>query len=163
LAEQFLVYLQDRIEIKGTYADPDLKFQKHPSEIGPDMLQQTARAIRKVKWDDEDIANFLGSYLSEPKPHIFFEAPARPLTQDRFEKILHTRGVKLDLKTQMLCHGSYVFINGDAHLVGQGSYRSLRELADMRNLPATTKLPREASELLYQWYLDGFVTAGTAK
>ena len=124
------------------------------------MLQQVSRTIRKVKWDDEDVANFLGCYLSEPKPHIFFEAPARPLTQERFEQVLHTRGAKLDLKTQMLCHGSTVFINGDAHPVGQGSYRALRELADARNLPAAAKLPREAAEMLYQWYLDGFMTPG---
>ena len=160
LSEQFLVYLQDRIEIAGTYADPDLKAQKHPSEIGPEMLQQVSRTIRKVKWDDEDIANFLGCYLSEPKPHIYFEAPAKPLTQERFGQVLHARGAKLDLKTQMLCHGSTVFINGDAHPVGQGSYRALRELADERCLPAATKLPREAAELVYQWYLDGFVTQG---
>ena len=161
LSEQFLVYLQDRIEIAGTYADPDLKAQKHPAEISADMLQQVSRTIRKVKWDDEDVANFLGCYLSEPKPHIFFEAPARPLTQERFEQVLHTRGATLDLKTQMLCHGSTVFINGDAHPVGQGSYRALRELADARSLPAAAKLPREAAGLIYQWYLDGFVAPGT--
>ena len=160
LAEQFLVYLQDRIEIAGTYADPDLKAQKHSSEIGPDMLQQVSRTIRKVKWDDEDVANFLGCYLSEPKPHIFFESPAKPLSQASFGQALQKRGVALDLKTQMLCHGSTVFVNGDAHQVGQGSYRALRELADMRNLPAAAKLPREAAELVYQWYLDGFVTPG---
>jgi 50S ribosomal protein L16 3-hydroxylase len=160
LAEQFLVYLQDRIEIAGTYADPDLKAQKHSSEIGPDMLQQVSRTIRKVKWDDEDVANFLGCYLSEPKPHIFFESPAKPLSQASFGQALQKRGVALDLKTQMLCHGSTVFVNGDAHQVGQGSYRALRELADMRNLPAAAKLPREAAELIYQWYLDGFVTPG---
>lgn len=160
LAEQFLVYLQDRIEIPGTYADPDLKAQKHPSEIGPDMLQQVGRAIRKVKWDDEDVANFLGSYLSEPKSHIFFDAPAKPLTEARFAQALQKSGVKLDLKAQMLCHGSTVFINGDAHQVGQGCYRILRDLADARNLPPSSKLTREAADLLYQWYLDGFVTPG---
>jgi 50S ribosomal protein L16 3-hydroxylase len=157
LAEQFLVYLQDRIEIEGTYGDPDLKAQQHPAEISTDMLQQVARAIRKVKWDDEDVANFLGSYLSEPKPHIFFEAPSKPLPQARFEQALEKRGVALDLKTQMLCHDSTVFINGDAHQVGKGSYRALRELADARCLPAPAKLPREAADLLYQWYLDGYV------
>ena len=160
LSEQFLVYLQDRIEIAGTYADPDLKAQKHPSEIGPDMLQQVSRTIRKVKWDDEDIANFLGCYLSEPKPHIFFETPAKPLTQARFEQVLQSRGARIDLKTQMLCHGSTVFINGEAYPVGQGSYRVLRELADARSLSSATRIPREAANLIYQWYLDGFVTPG---
>ncbi len=67
----------------------------------------------------------------------------------------------LDLKTQMLCQGSTVFINGDAHPVGKGSYRALRELADTRALPVTEKLPREVEDLLYQWYLDGYLTPST--
>ena len=157
LAEQFLVYLQDRIEIEGIYADPGLKAQKHPAEISADMLQQVGRAIRKVKWDDEDVANFLGCYLSEPKPHIFFDTPAKPLTEERFGQALQKNGATLDLKTQMLCHDSTIFINGDAHQVGMGCYRILRELADARSLPAACKLTREATDLLYQWYLDGYL------
>jgi len=160
LAEQFLVYLQDRIEIAGTYADPDLKAQKHPSEISAEMLQQVGRAIRKVKWDEEDIANFLGSYLSDPKPHIFFDAPERPLSEARFQQVVQKSGVKLDLRAQMLCHGSTAFMNGDSHQVGQGCYRILRDLADKRNLPPSSKVTREAASLLYQWYLDGYVTPG---
>ncbi|HLP97041.1 MAG TPA: cupin domain-containing protein [Sideroxyarcus sp.] len=161
LAEQFLVYLQDRIEVGGMYADPDLQAQRHPSEIGDDMLQQVGRAIRKVKWDDEDVANFLGCYLSEPKPHIFFEQPVKPLTPAAFEKALQTRGVALDLKTQMLCQGNTVFINGDAHQVGKTAYRALRELADTRALPATSKLPQAAAALLYECYLDGYLAPAT--
>lgn len=161
LAEQFLVYLQDRIEIEGTYADPGLKAQKHPAEISDDMLKQVGKAIRKVKWDDEDVANFLGCYLSEPKPHIFFESPARVMPQANFEQALRKHGLVLDLKTQMLCRDSTVFINGDAFPVGKGSYRALLELADARRLQASSKLPREAADLLYQWYLDGYVTPGS--
>ncbi len=163
LAEQFLIYLQDRIEIEGTYADPDLKAQKHPSEIGDDMLKQVVQAISKIRWDDEDVANFLGCYLSEPKPHIYFDAPARPLPQARFEQALHKHGVSLNLKTQMLCREGTLFINGDACPVGKGSYRTLRELADARVLPPSDKLPREAIDLLYEWYQDGYLTPRTTK
>jgi 50S ribosomal protein L16 3-hydroxylase len=161
LAEQFLVYLQDRIEIEGLYADPGLKAQKHPSEISADMLQQVGRAIRKVKWDDEDIANFLGCYLSEPKPHIFFEPPTNPLSDARFGQALQKKGISLNLKTQMLCHDGTVFINGDTYPVGTGCYRILRGLADERRLPPLSKLTRETSELLYQWYLDGYLASDT--
>jgi 50S ribosomal protein L16 3-hydroxylase len=106
------------------------------------------------------VANFLGSYLSEPKPHIYFDSPAKPLAEARFAQAVQKSGVKLDLKTLTLCHGSTVFINGDAHQVGQGCYRALRELADSRSLAASSKLTREAADLLYQWYLDGYVTPG---
>ena len=163
LAEQFLVYLQDRIQIEGTYADPGLTRQKHPSEIGPTMLKQVGEAIRKVRWDDEDVANFLGCYLSEPKPHIFFEAPARPLSAARFAEAVYKHGVVLDLKTQMLCQGSTLFINGDAEPVGKSAYRVLRELADARRLTPGSTLPEEAMGLLYGWYQDGYLAPDTRR
>ncbi len=163
LAEQFLVYLQDRIQIEGTYADPGLTLQKHPSEIGPAMLQQVGEAIRKVRWDDEDVANFLGCYLSEPKPHIFFEAPARPLSAARFAEAVLKHGVALDLKTQMLCQGNTLFINGDAEPVGKSTYRMLRELADARRLAPGSALSEEAMRLLYGWYLDGYLAPDTRR
>ena len=163
LAEQFLVYLQDRIEIEGTYADPGLKAQKHPSEISDDMLQQVGQAIRKMKWDDEDIANFLGSYLSEPKPHIFFSPPSRPLSEEKFKLSASSHGIAIGLKTQMLCRNQTVFINGDSHQVGKSAYSVLRKLADQRSLPPSEKLPREAMALLYQWYLDGYLAIGSTR
>jgi 50S ribosomal protein L16 3-hydroxylase len=157
MAEQFLVYLQDRICIEGVYADPGLKTQTYPSEISPDMLHQVAAAIAKVKWDEEDIANFLGSYLSEPKPHIYFDVPAKPLSAERFELALNTHRIEPDLKTQILCRDSTVFINGESHQVGKGSYRTLRELADTRQLAVAGKLTAETKTLLYEFYLDGYV------
>jgi 50S ribosomal protein L16 3-hydroxylase len=163
LAEQFLVYLQDRICVDGVYSDPGLKLHKHPSEIGSAMLQQVTSAINKVRWDNEDTANFLGSYLSEPKPHIFFDAPVKPLSFAAFKKSLQTRRVVLDLKTQMLCHDATIFINGEAHQVGKGTYRVLRELADSRQLTSSTKLTNEAVDLLYEYYLDGYLQLETVK
>lgn len=164
LGEQFLVYLQDSICIDGMYADPDLKTQAHPSEISADMLRQVEQAIKLVKWDKSDIANFFGSYMSEPKPHIFFDAPAKPWTRKRFQQAVEESGIVLDLKTQILCHDNTIFINGDAHCVDGDSYNSLRALADDRKLEATTNMPAATLDLLYQWYEDGFITlAGNKK
>lgn len=156
LAEQFLVHLQDRIQISGMYADPDLKQARHPSEIGTDMLQQVASAIAQIRWNEQDIAHFLGCYLSEPKPHIFFDAPQRPLSRERFQQQVIQHGAELQLKSQMLCQGNTLFINGEAHAAGPRCYRELRELADSRHLPARA-LCRESLDLLYQWYLGGYI------
>jgi len=158
LAEQFLVYLQDRITVDGMYADPDLKTQKHPSEISAAMLQQTEKAIKQVRWDKEDIANFLGCYLSEPKPHIFFDAPERPLGLAKFGLAVQKRGVQLDLKSQMLCHAGWIFMNGEEHRVNERDYPLLRTLADERESPALPDCTTELIELLYQWYLDGYIS-----
>ena len=158
LAEQFLVYLQDRITVDGMYADPDLKTQKHPSEISAAMLQQTEKAIKQVRWDKEDIANFLGCYLSEPKPHIFFDAPERPLGLAKFGLAVQKRGVQLDLKSQMLCHAGWIFMNGEEHRVNERDYPLLRTLADERESPALPDCTTELIELLYRWYLDGYIS-----
>jgi 50S ribosomal protein L16 3-hydroxylase len=157
LAEQFLVYLQDRVCLDGMYVDPDLKIQRHPSEINTDMLHQVTQIIRRIKWTKRDIANFLGSYISDPKPHIFFDPPTKPLSRDHFERAIQTCGVSLALKTQMLCHNGVVFINGMAHAVNKYDYRKLRSLADARKLDSTVGLSREVFELLYLWYTDGYI------
>ncbi len=158
LAEQFLVYLQDRIEVDGMYADPDLKTQKHPSEISAAMLKQTEQAIKHVRWDRDDIANFLGCYLSEPKPHVFFNAPERLLSRAKFGQAIQKSGVQLDLKSQMLCHAGLVFMNGEGIRVNARDYTWLRNLADRRESPAIQDCPAESVELLYQWYLDGYIS-----
>ena len=158
LAEQFLVYLQDRISVDGMYADPGLRTQKHPSEISAAMLRQAAQAIGKVRWDREDVANFLGCYLSEPKPHIFFDAPEPPLRPAKFRQAIQKHGVKLDLKSQMLCHAGWVFMNGEAHRVNAVDYALLRALADERTTSALSDTPAGLNELLYQWYLDGYIS-----
>jgi 50S ribosomal protein L16 3-hydroxylase len=158
LAEQFLVYLQDRIKVGGMYADPDLKTQRHPSEISTAMLHQAEQVIKQVRWDRDDIANFLGCYLSEPKPHIFFEAPERPLSAAKFRQAVRQRGVQLGLKSQMLCHAGRIFMNGQEHQVNEPDYLLLRSLADQRVSPALTGCSAKSIELLYQWYLDGYIS-----
>jgi 50S ribosomal protein L16 3-hydroxylase len=163
LAEQFLVYLQDRVAVEGNYADPDLRTQAHPSEISASMLQQVSKAIRSVQWDDEDVANFLGSYLSEPKPHIFFEAPHKALSEIKFLQAMQIRGVALNLKAQILCHDKSVFVNGDSYQVGKKSYQVLRELADSRSLLPEMKLTQEAEHLLYEFYLSGYIELAPIK
>lgn len=157
LAEQFLVYLQDRIELEGMYADPDLQTQIYPSELSTAMLRQVEQAIKQVRWDREDIANFLGCYLTEPKAHVFFEAPVRPVKQPRFCQLLRKQAVALDMKSQMLCHADWVFMNGEASQVSQQTYTVLRKLADKRALRELVTDVSELTELLYQWYLDGYL------
>lgn len=160
LGEQFMVYMQDSLALEGMYSDDDLKPQSHPSEISEDMLQKVINIISQVKWKKEDVANFLGCYLSEPKSHLFFDPPDKPMTLGRFEITLRKSGVLLDLKTLFLCYNERVFINGEVHLVEPDSYKCLRELADKRFLDMNTDLNKVTLNLLYQWYKDGYLMPG---
>jgi 50S ribosomal protein L16 3-hydroxylase len=95
--------------------------------------------------------------LSEPKPHIFFEAPEAELSLKKFAKAVQTNGVMLDLKSQMLCHERSIFMNGETTQATGYDYELLRDLADNRILPAQAACSDELTELLYQWYLDGYI------
>ncbi|MDP1559329.1 MAG: cupin domain-containing protein [Nitrosomonas sp.] len=157
LIDQFLIYLQDNIKVDGWYSDPDIKLQPHPAIISSSMLDQTKTILEKIKWDNIDIANFLGTYLTEPKPHIFFNQPLTPLSQTKFLQQVLKAGLQLDLKSHMLVKNNKFFLNGDAYVVGAGSSYLLQSLADNQKLSPGEAINKEISDLLYQWYLYGYI------
>ena len=160
LLTQFLIHLQDRVTVEGMYEDADLKPQAHPAEISASMIDKVASAINQLSWSKDDIAQFLGSYLSEPKPHIFFDAPARPLSYAKFHQAAEKRGLHLSLKSQMLFVGEQMFMNGEQVTVQGVARKVLIHLADQRVFEPLA-LPEAASELLYDWYQAGYLLLGT--
>ena len=163
LAQGFLDFVRDRIELPGRYADPDLALQKHPAEISPAMLAQIETMVSRIRWDRNDIAEFAGEYLSEPKPHVFFTAPDRPMGRRAFGKALASRGAALEAKTRMLFAGKRFFINGETLLAGGLEGRVLKILADKRRLPPQTKLPADLQDLFYDWYEAGWLGPGPTR
>ena len=84
LAQQFLGYLQETIQLEGIYTDPDLRRQANSAEIGDAMVDRVAESLRRITWSRDDVRRFLGAYLTEPKAHIFFDSPDEPLEHDDF-------------------------------------------------------------------------------
>lgn len=156
LATQFLVFMQDRLQLEGMYADPDLQHQARPAELGAQMLQKVEAMLRGIRWDDEDIAAFLGSYLTEPKPHVVFEPPRR-ISLDAFLKRLASKGVRLGLNSQMLFHGECLYINGEAVQAEGDALRVLQQLANARMLPPMQEVPAQAAVLLHEWANAGYL------
>ena len=161
IVNQFLTYLQDKLELPGMYADPDLKRQKHTAEIPSAMLDWADKTIRAAAhWDKTEIADFLGRYLSEPKSHVFFDPPAKQPTLAAFIKSIQKHGVALDSRSQMLFKGEVFFINGERLEASPALTTILRKLADKRYL-----LPGECAEehgqeifsLLHLWHLAGYL------
>lgn len=159
VAGQFLGYLQDRLELPGLYDDPDLKPPRQPGEIPGDLLRWTEDAIRRVTWNKEDVADFLGRYLSEPKAHVFFDPPARPISSERFASGLARRGARLDPRSQLLFKGRHFFINGEAVHADAETATALRDLANHRHLPPGVQPPAVMAVLL-DWYQAGFLRLG---
>ncbi|WP_089397959.1 cupin domain-containing protein [Noviherbaspirillum humi] len=161
LGEAFLQFMADSIEIPGRYADPDLTATARPAEIGDAMVSRIAEEIRKIRFDDEDIAIFLGEFLSEPKPNVFFQPPSRKLSLDRFMQSASKRGLALSPKTRMLYRGKHVFINGESFNAGRADRKVLALLADQRRLGPEDVLSASADvvEALHAWHASGWLFA----
>lgn len=156
LAEQFLMFLQDRITLPGRYRDPELQRPVHPAEIGPAMIDQVTEILAGIRWDRNTVREFLGCHLSEPKAQVFFDAPEPPLPPGRFAKACAKRGVRLDSASQLLFSGDRFFLNGEPAPCPRASRALLCRLADERQLPP---IPPTAAviEQLYDFYRCGFL------
>jgi len=160
LSQEFLVYLQDHIKVVGMYKDPDLKLAKHPAQISNQMIEKVSEIIKKIQFNKKDVEDFLGSYLSEPKSTVFFDAPESPMTKKRFLQLAEKCGVVLDLKTQLLFIKNRFFINGESCSFSKNVSLSLKILADKREMDVTRNNLAELGEILYDWYVDGYVLLG---
>lgn len=158
MVHQFLVYLQDHLEVPGMYADPERKHSRHPGEIPSDLLRWVEGVIRSTPWGKAEIGDFLGRYLSEPKAHIFFDPPLRPLAPAKFAHTAARRGIRLDPRTQFLYRGQAFFMNGERIESAAKTAAVLRELADKRELPGAKLLEEDLISLCHYWYASGYLT-----
>jgi 50S ribosomal protein L16 3-hydroxylase len=160
LGNRFLDYLQDDLRLSGIYADPALAAARRPARLDDAMIRGAQGFLQRIRWTRGDVARFLGCYLTEPKAHVIFARPARPLPAPAFAAGARRRGLKLSLPTRMLFRGSTLFINGEAGDVGAGTARLLSRLADRRSLPPRAALNRESADVLYRWYRAGYIQLG---
>lgn len=158
LAQEFLSYLQDRLDPPGHYADPDLRAQRHPARIGDAMIDRLASMLQAVRWKREDVETFIGCYLTEPKANVFFDPPAKPAARRDFERSLVASGARLDPRTQFLYRGTALYVNGEVHRDATGEV--LKELADRRRLAPGVGRDRSTVDWLYRNYRLGFLHLG---
>lgn len=157
LAEQFLMFLQDRVRLSGRYRDPDLRRQKHPAEIGSAMIDQVTEMLSSIRWNRSTVCDFLGLALTEPKPHVFFDPPAQPLSLARFTATAKRRGIKLDQRSLLLFSGKHFYLNGEPWQVPATDVPLLRQLADKRSFDSLASLQEETFTLLHASYCNGFI------
>jgi 50S ribosomal protein L16 3-hydroxylase len=160
LATQFLIFLQDHLDIPGMYRDPGLAPPRHAAQISEAMLRQATQMLSRICWSDRDVVIFLGRFLTEPKPYVLFEPPARPLSGKSFLRKCAVQGVHLDLKSQMLFYRSVIFMNGEDYRPGTRAFSFLSRLADRREFKPHTALDHETQQLLYRWYQAGYIKIG---
>ena len=157
LAFNFLNYLQDKLELAGIYSDPDLPAQRHPGEIGLAMIRQTSNMLKKISWNNDACAQFLGVYLTEPKAQVIFDAPELRMSASEFRRELANRGIALSLKSRMLNHKAWTFINGECVATPPSAAALLRELCDRWKIAPNRSVDQASLKLLSEWYGNGYL------
>lgn len=160
LIDEFLNHLQDNITVDGIYSDPDLSLQTHPAEISDLMVSKVQEMLTKIIWNKNDVGDFLGKYLSEPKPNIIFEPPKK-ISIANFRKKLSKQPLFLDLKSQLLFHQNNFFINGEPLSVPTLLVDCIQDLADLRFLDTVSQSDAKQEALantLYAAFLAGYLT-----
>jgi 50S ribosomal protein L16 3-hydroxylase len=124
--------------------------------LPPRLVDAADEVIRSVRWQRRDVEEFLGRHLSEPKPNVFFDPPARTPSLEALARALETRTLALHRKSQLLYANHAVFMNGEVYRFPRGVPDVLRRLADEGEIGQTT-VPPAVAETLHEWFADGFL------
>lgn len=151
LASEFLGFLQDQIQLDGRYADADARPARQPAELDAAMCRRVAAMLAGIRWDENTVTDFLGCMLSEPKAHVFFDGPKRPLAPAAFAKRLARSGIALSLKSQFFFSEGRFYFNGEAFDADGEEAAVLMQLANTRCLP-----PGVYGAILQDWLYDGY-------
>ncbi len=131
------------------YRDPSQPATTTPGQV-PVALQDFARqAVARLLAEPHALERALGEVLTEPKPRVWFDAPATAALAD---------GVALAAATRMAFDQRHVFINGESFRAAGRDARLMRRLADTRRLsaPDCGRLSDEARGLLQDWLDSGW-------
>ena len=167
LLHEFLSYLQDDLTVNHAenplYSDADLPLQNHPAHISETMVKKVSEMLQKITWDNHHVADFLGKYLTEPKPEVFFE-PASRLSQQKLLQHLQTKQLVLDLKSTLLFTADAFYLNGEKLAISQTFLPDLlpymQNLADTRCLNLTNQtidVQTQFADVMLAHYLAGFI------
>jgi 50S ribosomal protein L16 3-hydroxylase len=147
LGAAFLDYLHERGLPDAHYRDPELRPSARPARIDARMIDFAAKQLGKIRWKRSDVEDFVGRFLTLPKPHVVFTSK-RPSRE---------RQIRLSPKTQLLYRGSRFFINGESFVPKASQRRALRALADRRRASARALARAGLAGLIFEWRESGYL------
>jgi len=166
LATEFLGFMQDTLNkegnaLPGIYQDADLTLQAHPAEISSSMISKVTNILKTIQWSEQEVAAFLGTYLSEPKADVIFN-PNKKMSLPKFNENLMRYGISLDLKSQMLFTDHCFYLNGESMSVSAKWTPLLKTLADYRKIAVEDiaqfgEIESSLIAQLHDWYIAGYL------
>lgn len=147
----FLNHLMDQLTLTGDYTDPELSATNNPARLPQSLIKKVHQKIQELLWNQSDVIECIGLTLSEPKPHVIFIPPKKPLNLKSFQKILQHQRLQLHPASQMLYYGSHVFWNGESHEFKTNHLTLPKTLANNRKLA-----PCLIEEPHLSWLFEGY-------
>ena len=140
---------QDDGDTGPLYRDPRQGATAAPGEIPDTLLGFARQAVARCLADPQALARALGESLTEPKPRVWFDRHAGPVTG----------GLRLDARSRMMYDPRHVYVNGESYVAGGRDARLMRCLADTRRLSAADRirLGPQAAALVAEWVAAGWL------
>jgi len=165
---EFLSDFAERLHWPGQYSDPALQVSLHPGEIPQAMTAFLAQELKRLDFNRSSLQDFNGRFLTEPKPHVFFDPPESPLGMTQFQAMAKQHGVRLDPRTRLMYAEQSAWCNGQPLDISQDLWGAVVRLADQRGLTphdiqetldryAETKLRKKLWGWWQEWYEDGWL------
>ena len=172
LRQAFFGFLSDRepaspatsrtaLPSQRRYRDRTKQATRNPAEIPADMAGTLRGWLKDYRPPARLIDQFIGCYLTEPKPSVWFEARS-----DARLPAGGDAGLALDRKTRMLYRSGNYYINGEALKApqpGGATAALLRALADRRGLDAvqTARALHQPwlRDRLREWLASGWIVS----
>ncbi len=135
------------------YRDAGQPAAEAPGRLPAALAAFGTAAVDRLVRDRLALACAVGEVLSEPKPGVVFDRPARAAAT------LPPAGVRLAPASRMLYDDRFVFFNGESFRAAGRDARLIRDLADRRELPGEgqRRLSAEARSLLADWLAAGWL------
>jgi len=142
------------------FSDRGRRATIRPAQIPPDLHDRLASWGRGWRPTSAALDEFIGRFLTEPKPQVWFERAA-PMAPAAFAARASRHGLRLDRRTRIAYRRRHVFVNG-ASIAATGAVAHwLRQLADRRGLDAGAA-GRAAADphcgaMLREWHAAGWL------
>lgn len=150
LGAAFLDWLHERGLPEAEYRDPGLAPATRSGHIPGELIAFGNRLLKRIRWSCTEVEEFVGEYLSEPKPHVVF-APGNS------RRSLGQSLVRLDPKSRLFYRGKRFFINGESIEVEGRAAAWLRGLADRRTAHGARLAGTRLAGLISDWHERGYV------
>jgi 50S ribosomal protein L16 3-hydroxylase len=162
LSHAYLDFLRDEVSPHGLYKDADLKPTVTPGGIDLDMQSRLIKILSCVTHASghiDTMKRFAGRYFTEPKSHVYFDAPDVIMSAEMAAQNIRERGVQLDLKTRLLFVDTLFFINGEDLDVPSKDRAVWRVLANNRILSCeeVAELSENSFALLQNLLNNGYL------